>query len=321
MILAGLLASAMAAETTPVTFYDRLWDVDYATLQLGGVRNAFKNYQADLRLTEHTFDLSAYPSISRVILYTSHRTDMAADLSFKVNGVDVSQELVSIGACNGKCWQGAPFQAYRLDMDFECDAPSELAITDIPANAIVDGFSLVVIYNDGDDSNNRDLTILNGNDVNFATGAQIEWSTDVFVSPDGADDVKVDLHIADVEWRSTEYMGSIFVNDVEVSSKDNPLAMPTQNILDAEYWDVATFPVTGLTAGAINTVSGSWSKFVESASDAEVTQDCQSLIAVVVSAPSWNVTPGSAAPVTVGQDGDSSPVLNDGAHDTDSTAP
>jgi len=36
-------------------------------------------------------------------------------LSFKVHGVDVSQELVNIGECNGQCWQGKPFIAYRLE--------------------------------------------------------------------------------------------------------------------------------------------------------------------------------------------------------------
>jgi len=84
-------------------------------------------------------------------------------------------------------------------------------------------------------------------------------------------------------------MGSIFVNGVEVSSKDNPLAIPTPKFIDSEYWDVATFPVTGLTAGAINTVSGNWSVFVptEDGKNALSTQDCQSLVAVVVSVPTW----------------------------------
>jgi len=318
-----LAGAAYAAETTPVSLYDRVWDVDYVTLQKGGIRNAFLSYQSDLRVTDFTFDLSAYPSISRVLLYTSHRVDMNPNLSFKVNGEDVSAELVSLGEANGKCWQGSPFVAYRLDKKFDCEtAPKEFAITDIPANAIVDGFSLVVIYNDGDDMNNRDLTILNGNDVNFGTGAQIEWSADVFVNPEAADDVKVDLHIADVEWRSSEYMGSIFVNGVEVSSKDNPLALPTAKLIDSEYWDVATFPVTGLTAGAINTVSGSWSEFVATADakDAVSTQDCQALVAVVVSTPTWNTA--GIAPVTVGQDGsDSDAADDDGQHDTDSTFP
>jgi len=174
---------------------------------------------------------------------------------------------------------------------YDCESsPTEFAISDIPTNAILDGFSLVVIYNDGDDTNNRDLTILNGNDVNFGTGSFISWSTDVLVNPQAVDDVSVDLHISDVEWRSSEYMGSIIVNGVEVSSKDNPLAIPTPKFIDSEYWDVATFPVTGLTAGAINTVSGSFSVFVPSDDpNAISTQDCQSLVAVVVSVPTWKV--------------------------------
>jgi len=293
LALCGLLASQVSAQfgtTTPVSVYDRVFDVDYATLQKGGIRQAFLGYLSDLRLTSHTFDLSAYPSISRVILYTSHRTDLLSTLSFKVNGEDVSSELEFIGKSNGDCSQGKPFMAYRLDRSYDCTSPpTEFAITDIPANAILDGFSLVVIYNDGDATNNRDLTILNGNDVNFNTGTFISWNVDVFVTPAGADDVSVDLHIADVEWRKSEYMGSIFVNDVEVSSRENPLVIPTPSLIDSEYWDVATFPVSGMVAGAVNNVAGSWSVFVPTVNGktASSTQDCQSLIAVVVSVPTW----------------------------------
>jgi len=290
-ILASLLAlGAYAAETTPVSLYDRVFDVDYATLQKGGIRQSFLSYKSDLRLTSHTFDLSAYPSISRVIMYTTHRTDFLSDLSFKVNGEDVSEELVNIGQCNGKCWQGEPFIAYRLDKSYDCgSSPTEFAISDIPLNSILDGFSLVVIYNDGDDTNNRDLTIMNGNDVNFATGSFISFDANVFVNPSAAEDVSVDLHIADTEWRSSEYMGSIFINGVEVSSKENPLVYPTAKFIDSEYYVVNSFPVTGMVAGAINTVSGQFSKFVETENAAEAvsTQDCQSLLAVVVSVPTW----------------------------------
>jgi len=290
-LLAIVLGGIVPGKTTPLSLYERLYDLDYATLQKGGFRKL--PYTAPLRTTTYTFDLSAYANIYRIIGYTGHRTDFVSSLSFNIDGSPAS--LTNLGSANGDCWTKKNTIAYRFEKTYGCgSSPSKLVISDIPSNAVLNGFSLIVLYDDGNRHNNRDLVILNGNDVNYHAGTATNWgwNADVFVNPDAGNDVYVDFHISDVEWRDSEYFGSIYLQGVEVSSNTvNPLTAKYTPVNDAEYWDVETYQAQGVTDGQINKIYGSASAFVPvpAGQSAEKSQDCQMLIAIVVSTPTWLV--------------------------------
>jgi len=267
--------------TTPITLYDTVCNVDYATLQKGGFRSYWLPYNNPLRATSYSFDLSAYSKISRLILYTWHRSDLlgATKLSFKIDGVNAV--LTSLGVSNGACWNNKKTYAYRWETTFGSGAePLSLDISNIPSNALLDGFSLIVIYDDDNKENNRDLTILNGNDCNYpGLSSNWEWQTDVYI-PKKADasDVRADFHIADVEWNpDINYMGSIFLNGVEVSSRNNPLHEDIFPIKEAYYWDVESFAVHDMVAGTTSHIESHTSAFDQSPAGAKLTQDCQNL--------------------------------------------
>jgi len=275
--------------TTPITLFERHVDVDFVSLTKGGFRNT--KWFLPLLMTEYTFDLSAYPSISRVLLYTSHRIDCVEELTFKVDGEDAV--LNFLGPANGDCWEGKKAYAYYVDKSYDCDSsPTQLVISEICDMSILNGFSLMVFYDDGDDSNNRDITIVHGNDVNFGADSPSRWgwNVDIFVSPEAQSDVIAEFHISDVEYKNSEYYGSIFLNGVEVSSETiNPLTPDSLPAKSSEYWDRHTFDIPNIVDGQINNVFSSCSQFVETEDDAAAvaTQDCQLLIAVVLSSPTW----------------------------------
>jgi hypothetical protein len=73
----------------------------------------------------------------------------------------------NIGSSDDNCWSFDNSQAYRADVTALVTGNGNYGISNFTkADANVNGLELVVFYDDGNASNNRDIVMFNGNDSN-----------------------------------------------------------------------------------------------------------------------------------------------------------
>jgi hypothetical protein len=266
--------------TTRLKHYATVKNTDYIALHKAGFRPYWLGHTAPLRKTEESFDLNSFSDISRIIMYTTSRTDYISPLSFNVNGNPAP--LVSIGHANGKCWTGYDLVAYRAEFSAQDLVDGFLNVTDIPSNSLVNGISVLVFYNDGDDSNNRDIRVYNGNDINFPETTLVFFNVKDFHINERSDAI-AEYHISDVEWRSSEWFGNLYLNDQLVRSRNVPFNMEITPLKEAMYWDVERIAIPCI--GSNNNVETKFARFTRTAPALQASQgsqDCESLIAFVI---------------------------------------
>jgi hypothetical protein len=94
-------------------------------------------------------------------------TDENINAAVTVNGTPVTG--TSLGFTDNNCWGFQSSIAYRADVTSLVTGNGTVSLTDIrnaDPLAEINGFSLYVFFDDGDDTNNRDVVIFNGNDSN-----------------------------------------------------------------------------------------------------------------------------------------------------------
>lgn len=89
-----------------------------------------------------------------------------------INGNSVVGDL--IGTATTNCWGSGNSKAYRADVTSFVSGNGNYVIDNLlsggPGSTSVNGISLVVIYDDGDPTNDRDLAFFEGNDSNIPNG-------------------------------------------------------------------------------------------------------------------------------------------------------
>lgn len=194
-----------------------------------------------------------------------------------INGIPVSGE--NIGLAHDNCWGLLVSHAYRADLT---DIVSALgngtyALTGLSNNT--NGASLVVFFQDGDRSNDRDVVIFNGNDSNvpsiydgrgwnfFFSG--ILWSSG---------SAQLALHVSDgqifadaalfLNGRTLAAAGPIFQGDSVPSDNSGPNGQ-------GALWDLRVFDITSFLSPGSNSLSFSTGPF----------GDCLSLVAALIDLP------------------------------------
>ena len=157
--LAGLVAVVPGlVQATPLSFFDIVKGTDYVSAGAGGLRGTGTT---DIEMS----GLTASPD--KVYLYWHGPTDDDADGPLKTvtfNGTSVTGE--SIGTSDDNFWSRENSQAYRADVTSLVSGSGTYTVSGIePTDG--NGTSLVAFFDDGDDSNNRDIIVFDGNDANF----------------------------------------------------------------------------------------------------------------------------------------------------------
>lgn len=94
-------------------------------------------------------------------------TDADINAAVTVNGSPVTG--TSLGFTDNNCWGFQSSVAYRADVTGLVTGNGTVNLGDIRApSAEINGFSLYVFWDDGNDANNRDVVIFNGNDSNIS---------------------------------------------------------------------------------------------------------------------------------------------------------
>ena len=114
-------------------------------------------------------------SVTEAYLYWQGPTntdDTSANATVSFAGSSVTGS--HIGTSDSNCWSFDNSQAYRADVTSLVSGNGDYALADMikPGTADISGASLIVFYDDGDASNNRDVVLFDGKSVDEVVA---EW--------------------------------------------------------------------------------------------------------------------------------------------------
>lgn len=246
-----------------------------------------------------TLTVSGVPtgSVAAAYLYwhgPTNTANPAANSAVVFNGAPLNG--ANIGLADHNCWAGAPTnfvnsQSYFADVTSRVSGNGSYSLTNFVKSGggvTANGASLVVLYDDGNASNDRDVVIFDGNDSNVASIYDAEgWAATMGGLNYTAGSGSLDLHVSDGQTFPEE---ALVVNGVEV--------VPAGTIFNGageeggagtnQLWDIKPVDVTARLAADPNTLA-----FASGFDD----DDCLSLIVAIVNVPA-GAAPPPAAPAT-----------------------
>lgn len=227
--------------------------------------------------------------LKALLLWNGPSNDPNPDANAVVSLAGQQVTGTNIGTASSNCWsQYANSYSYEADVTSLVNGDGSYALADFVKSgdtvSDINGVSLIVFYDDGSGSNNRNVVLWTGNDSNFAYGNDpAGWDETLTGVPySGAGNPTLDVVVGDGQnpGNPTSDDGGISVNGTEIVPAggnfegDSTPAGPADALGD--LWDVKSFPLpsTLLTAGA-NSLEVT-SPFVN---------DCLSLVAVAANMP------------------------------------
>jgi len=196
----------------------------------------------------------------------------------------------NIGLSDNNCWGQTSSQAFQADVTSAVTGNGTYALSNMRTAGPFDpnGASLLVFYNDGNSSNNRDIAVFWGNDSNIANAFDSAgWSATLSGINYTSGTASLGLIVSDGQNFGETGTNTISVNSTPVTfplfqGASVPVA-PGSAVTDGGLWDHATAPITSLLSPGPNTLTLS--------ANPESTSDCLSLIGTVFDLPAGTVTP------------------------------
>ena len=196
--------------------------------------------------------------VSKALLYwqgPTNSTDPTANAAVTFNGTPIVGS--NIGFASSNCWGFfANSQAYRADVTALVTGNGSYSLANFRKSTDVEinGAALVVFYNDGDVTNDRNVVLWNGNDSNItSSGAPDGWDETLTGVPyPGSGSASLDFVVSDGQAFTDDALalneativpsGAIFEGD---STPAGPFTA------SGDLWDVESFDITdSLTAGS-----------------------------------------------------------------------
>lgn len=208
-----------------------------------------------------------------------------------VNGSPVNG--VSLGDATTNCWGEGSSRAFRADVSAVVGGDGTYLITGLTANPghSANGVSLIVIFDDGDDSNNRDVVFFEGNDSNVPDnfpGEDEGWNATLSDIEYRGGVVQAQLHVADgqsfadADLTFSSSAGTVTIPDSPFLYDGNSVdSAGTSRAIDGELWDIHNLEITPA-FGSPGTRTLNMSGLVDSG-------DCLSLVLALL-----DLEPGSA---------------------------
>lgn len=215
--------------------------------------------------------------VGRAILYWNGPTnsnDFQANATVGFGGQYVTG--TNIGFSSDNCWGFQNSQAYRADVTSIVTGDGNYALTDFLKPGVdVNGVSLIVFYDDGNASNNDDITLYDSNDSNISSQYDAaDWNQTYTIQNLAAGQaVYIEMHVADgqtfddgaimINAATLVPTGFIFSGDTVPNSNGNP----TDGLWDIRRWELT--PLLTVGPQTVNLTSGT-------------TSDCLSLVATMI---------------------------------------
>jgi hypothetical protein len=259
-------------------------NTDFVSAGVGGMRGVGSG----------TITVSGIPPeavIKAAYLYwhgPTNSIDLNVNANVLVNGTAVSG--TNIGFSSDNCWGYVNSQAYRADVTSLVTGNGSYALTGFGHStetngANTNGASLIIFYDDGNPSNNRDVFILNGNDSNISNPYDADgWTATITNLNYSVGTANLQMHVSDgqtfpddalvINGQTLVPAGLIFQGD----SVPGPSPFSNGNL-----WDIKTFDVTQFLSHGLNTLTLTTG----------VNSDCLSLVVAAYDLPAGAVSPST----------------------------
>jgi hypothetical protein len=191
----------------------------------------------------------------------------ASNASVTFNGTPITG--TNIGTASDNNWGFQNSQSYRADVTSLVTGNATYSLSDfLKADADINGVSLIVFYDDGNSSNDRNVVAWNGNDSNVAFGADpADWNETISGVPyPGSGTATLDLVVSDGQsYADADVVlngntgdpvaagPSIFQGDSGPNYSGNPSGV-TGSLWDVKSFDITRFLVSG--SNTLNLTSG-----------------------------------------------------------------
>ena len=208
-----------------------------------------------------------------------------------------------VGTSGPACWGGTS-HTFRTNVTAQVTGNGTYTISGLPSNYTVtgrstNGVSLLIFYNDGNGTNNRDIYVYEGNDQMIAEsfpGETDGWSAAFNnISYGGSGAASLQVHVADGQTFTdpTSFVtgpGGMLTIPDQAGGRYDGDSVPSAGLsrTSETLWDIHTFVITSaLTSGSNNITFTAPRDFSAS--------DCIGLIVAVVNVPSAAPTAAQAA--------------------------
>jgi hypothetical protein len=276
--------SSSTVENLALTQFITIVNTDFVSAGVGGLRDVGSGIISLSGLSG---------TVTTAYLYWHGVTNSLTDAgnSILVNGSPVTG--TNIGYSGPNCWGYENSQAYRADVtslvqsigngDYRLSGFGELN---------PNGASLIVFFNDGNQSNNRDVLIFDGNDANFEFGG-IPGNPNAPADPEGWEATlsginytsgiaKMEFHVADGQ---LFYDGPLLLNNIVLDAGPqifDGFSVPGANdgpTGNGRLWDIRSYDITSFLSPGINTLELT----------AGLVNDCLGLIVTLVDLPATEI--------------------------------
>ncbi|MBI2374391.1 MAG: choice-of-anchor D domain-containing protein [Deltaproteobacteria bacterium] len=194
-------------------------------------------------------------TIRRALLYWNGPTSLSdpeANAHVKLNGVPVRG--TNVGFSNSNCWPFLNSQSYRADVTLIVSGDGDYLVEDLKKRAVdINGASLVVVFDDGNPSNDREITILDANDSNMVSvyepGGWNQTLGPVTKGPSGV--ARLEIHASDGQSYDD---GEVVVNGTPVAPSGPVFqgsTVPVESASSASstegsLWDIRSFDISSI---------------------------------------------------------------------------
>ena len=286
--LAAALALPGIAQATDLTSFKTVFDTDFTSAGYGGMRENGTG----------TIGLAGIVSgtVTEAYLFwhgpsnASSTAAPTANATVKFAGTDVTGTFLGISSDN--CWGFANSLAYRANVTSLVTGDGNYALANFlkPDVADINGASLIVFFDDGNSTNNRDVVMFNGNDSNIDNSYDAAgWNITLAGINYSSGAASAQFHVSD---------GQEFVDDAILANATPLVAtgaifegnrrpavpLPSNGFL----WDIRNFSVTSLLNPGLNNLNIT----------SGVNSDCLSCVMIAIDLPA-----GAAPPDTVPEPG------------------
>lgn len=240
------MASALmtgAAHANIISFFETQRNTDFASAGVGGLRGTGTG---DITLS------GVSGMVNRVYLYwhgPTNSTDPNFNATITFNGATIMGE--NIGFSDDNFWGQLNSQAYRADVTALVGGDGVYTVAGLPVDN-ANGASLLAFFDDGDDTNNRDVVLFNGNDANFDNAFDpLGWDIALNNILYSGGDVSLQLHVSDGQNFGPNDDGTLSINGSPfltggIFQGDSTPANPGTTVGNGSLWDIRSFDLTAL---------------------------------------------------------------------------
>lgn len=249
---AAMFGSPYSAKASDIQSFTTQFNTDWTWAGTGGMRNGDGTGSIGLS--------GVSGSVTKAYLYwhgPSNVNDPNANANVTFNGNGITG--TSLGLSNDNCWGFANSLAYRSDVTSLVSGNGTYSLANfIKPNVQINGVSLVVFFDDGNGTNNRDVVLFDGNDSNIPNSFDANgWNISLSGINYASGNANIVFGVSDGQTFSD---GSFLVNGNTIASGnvfqgDSVPNGPTAGQTNGGLWDIKSFDITSLLSPGPNTLT------------------------------------------------------------------